>query len=56
MANILELTKRAVDLEGLGELLHSSRVSVELVLYETGAEKFFVHFLESGSGLQTTLK
>ena len=32
MANILELTERAVDLEGLGELLHSSRVSVELVI------------------------
>ena len=32
MTNILELTKRAVDLEGLGELLHSSRVSVELVI------------------------
>ena len=36
MANILELTKRAVDLEGLGELLHSSRVGVELVIIIVG--------------------
>ena len=31
LANALELAKRAVDLDRLGELLHSSKVSAELV-------------------------
>ena len=32
LANVLELAKRAVDLERLGELLHSSKVSVKLAI------------------------